>query len=162
MRRVALVVGAVACLVLAALLTVLAVDVSRWDHALGADDARYQAAPAGDLWNPSAFVPFGAAQAALGVDDDLAFRRAVRAVRLSRLEETGIPDTKLVLRRAEAQARLEEIGAGGGDPVRRSRAKTLLGVLHLATPAADAEEQQAALKAAVVNLQEAIALDTRQ
>jgi len=160
-RRVVLVVGAVVCLALAALLTLLAADVSRWHHALSADDVRYQEAPgAGDLWNPGPLAPLGAARTLLGVDDDLAFRRAVRAFRLARLEETGIPDTKLVLRRAEAQARLEAIGAAGGDPGRRSRAKTLLGVLHLATPAADAEEQAAGLKAAVVNLQEAIALDT--
>lgn len=161
MRRVGLVVGAVVCLSLAALLTLLAADVSRWHHALRAGDVRYQEVPGdGDVWNPGPLVPLGAARTISGVDDDLAFRRALRAFRLARFEETGIPDTKLVLQRADAQARLEAIGAAGGDPARRSRAKTLLGVLHLATPAADTEEQKAALKAAVVNLQEAIALDT--
>jgi len=159
-RRVVLLGGAVACLALAVILTLLATDVARWRHALRVDDTRYQDVPgAGDLWNPAALVPLGAARAMLGVDDDLAFRRAVRAVRLSRLEDTEIPDAKLALQRADAQARLEAIGAGDEDSARRSRAKTLLGVLHLATPVADAEEQAAALKAAVVNLQEAIALD---
>lgn len=160
MRRSVLVVGAVGCLALTALFTVLAADVWPWRDGLRADDVRYRAAPnAGGLWSPAALVPLGATRTMLGVDDDLAFRRAVRAFRLSRLDETIVADTKLVLQRADAQARLEAIGAGDGDPARRSRAKTLLGVLHLATPAADAEEQAAALKAAVVNLQEAIVLN---
>ena len=159
MRR-GLVVVAVVCFVLAALLTLLAADVSRWRDALPADDVRYRAAPdTTDLWNREALVPLAAARNMLGVDDDLAFRRAVRSVRLSRLEETTTYDTKVLLQRAEARARLEAIAAGGGDPARRSKAMTLLGVLLLATPVADAEEQAAALKAAVSNLQEAIALD---
>lgn len=159
MRRAGIVAGAVVCLALAAILTLLAADVSRWRDALRADDVRYRAAAdAGDLWEPAAFVPVGA-RTMLGVDDDLAFRRAVRALRLARLEDTTTPDTKLVLQRAEAESRLEAIAVGDSDPARRSRALTLLGVVHLAMPVADAEEQAAALKAAVANLQEAIALD---
>ncbi len=160
MRRAGLVVGTLVCLALTALLVLLAADVSRWRDALRADDVRYQAAPsAGDLWNPDALVPLAAARNSLGVDDDLAFRRAVRAFRLGRLEETRSSDTKVLLQRAEAQSRLEAIAAGGGDPARRSRAMTLLGVLFLATPVASSEEQAAALKAAVTNLQKAIALN---
>ena len=68
-------------------------------------------------------------------------------------------DTKVLLQRVEARARLEALAAGGGDPVRRSRAMNLLGVLLLATPVGSSEEQIAALKAAVTNLQEAVALD---
>lgn len=160
MRRAGLVVGTLGCLALTALLVLLAADVLRWRDALRADDVRYQAAPsAGDLWNPEAFVPLAAAQNSLGVDDDLAFRRAVRALRLGRLEDVRTSDTKVLLQRAEAQARLEAIAAGGGDPARLSRAMTLLGVLFLATPVASSEEQAAALKAAVTNLQKAIALN---
>jgi len=159
-RRAGLVVGTLVCLATAALLVLLAADVSHWRDALPADDVRYQAAPsAGDLWNPEALVPLAAARNSLGVDDDLAFRRAVRAVRLARLEDVATSDTKVLLQRAEAQARLEAIAAGGGDPARRSRAMTLLGVLFLATPVASSEEQAAALKVALSNLQKAIALN---
>ena len=159
MRR-GLVLGAVVCLVLAALLVLLAADISRWRDALSADDVRYRAAPdATDLWNRDALVPLVAARNVLGVDDDLAFRRAVRAVRLGKLEDPTTSDTEVLLQRAEARERLEAIAADGGDPVRRSRAMALLGVLLLATPVSDAEEQVAALKAAVANLQGAIALD---
>lgn len=159
MRR-GLVLGAAVCFVLAALLVLLAADFSRWRDALSADDVRYRAAPgASDLWNREALVPLGVARTVLGLDDDLAFRRAVRAVRLGRLDEPGSSDTKVLLQRAEARERLEAIAAGGGDPARRSRAMALLGVLLLATPVSDGEEQVAALKAAVANLQGAIALD---
>lgn len=160
MRRIGLVAGAVACLALAVLLTLLAADVSRWRDALRADDVRYRAAPGvSDLWNPAALVPLGVARNLIGGDDDLAFRRAVRALRLARLEEGSVSDPKLVLQRAEAEARLEAIVVGGGDPARRSRAMSLLGTLRLATPAANPQERAAVLRIAVANLQEAIALD---
>lgn len=159
MRR-GLVVGAAVCFVLAALLVVFAADVSRSRAALSADDARYRAAPeASDLWNREALVPLAAVRSILGVDDDLEFRQAVRALRLAKLEEPTTSDTDVLLQRAEARERLEAIAASSADPARRSRAMTLLGVLHLATPVPNAEEQLAALKAAVTNLQEAIALD---
>ena len=159
MRR-GLVPGAVVFFVLAAVLVLLAADVLRWRHALPADDVRYRTAPAApNLWNREALVPFVAARRVLGVDDDLAFRRAVRAVRLARLEEPMTSDTKVLLQRAEARERLEAIAADGGDPARHSRAMALLGVLLLATPVSDAEEQVATLKAAIANLQGAIVLD---
>jgi hypothetical protein len=146
--------------VLAALLVLLAADVSRWRDALSADDVRYRTAPdAANLWNRDGLFPLAAARNMLGVDEDLAFRQAVRAVRLAKLEEPTTSDTKVLLQRAEARERLEAIAVGSADPTRRSRAMTLLGVLLLATPVPNAEEQVAALKAAVTNLQEAIVLD---
>ena len=160
MRLAGRIVGTLVCLALAALLVLLAVDVSHWRDALRADDGRYRTTPsAGDLWNPEALVPLAAARKGLGVDDDLAFRRAVRAVRLARLEDVRTSDTRVLIQRAEAKDRLEAIAAGVGDPARRSRAMTLLGVLLLAAPVASSEEQAAALKAAVTNLQKAISLD---
>jgi hypothetical protein len=159
-KRVGLVVGTLVCLALAALLVIFAVDVLRWRDALGADDVRYREAPSDrDLWNPDAVLPLAAARDGLGVEDDLEFRWAVRALRLGRLADTRTSETKVLLQRAEAQARLEAIAAGGDDPERRSRAMTLLGVLFLATPVTDSGEQAAALKAAVTNLQKAIALN---
>jgi hypothetical protein len=159
-KRAAIVAAAVACLVLGALLALLAADILRWRDALRADDVRYRATPGvDDLWNPAALVPLGATQNMLGIDDDLAFRRAVRALRLAKLEEASSSDPKLVLQRADAQARLEAIVAAGGDPVRRSRAMTLLGVLQLALPTANPEERATVLKVAVANLQEAVTLD---
>jgi hypothetical protein len=159
-KRAAPVVGAVVCIVLVALVFLLAADVWRWRDALRSDDARYRSAPSsGDLWDPGSLVPFDLARGSLGVDDDLAFRRAVRAMRLGKLEDAQSADTEVLLHRADAQTRLAAIAEGEGGPERRSRAMTLLGVVLLATPVQTAEEQAAALKAAITNLQTAIELD---
>ena len=56
-------------------------------------------------------------------------------------------------------AQLEAIAAAGGDPARRSRAMTLVGVILLATPVRLSDEQLAALKAAIKHLQTAIEID---
>jgi hypothetical protein len=152
--------GAAACLLAALVLLVLASDVLRWENALAGDDVRYRsAAGTGDLWDPTAVVPLAVARTLLGVDDDVAFRRAVRALRLSILENPSGSDPKQVLQRAEAETRLEAIANGDGDAVRRSKALTLLAVLRLSTPAANQEERAAVLRSAVTSLQEAVALD---
>jgi hypothetical protein len=159
-KRAALLGVALACLALAAFLALLAVDVSRSRAALRSGDVRYRATPGvGDLWNPAAVLPPGVARRLLEVEDDVAYRRAVRELRLADLENGTISDPKLVLHRAEAQTRLEAIARGGGDPVQRSRATSLLGVLALATPAATPQERATVLRSAVATLQEAIALD---
>jgi hypothetical protein len=160
MRRIGLVGGALVCVALGALLVLLAADVWRWGDAVRADDVRYRAAPsAADLWDPGALVPLAVARNSLALGDDLAFRRAVRAMRLGKLEDARSFDTNVLIQRAEAQAQLEAIAAGGGDLTRRSRAMTLVGVILLATPVTTSEEQLAALKAAVKHLRTAIELD---
>ena len=156
----ALFVGALACLALAAGLGLLAADVVRWRDALPAGDVRYLVSPEdADLWQSSALVPLGVAEGVLGVDDDIAFRRAVRAIRLARLDDATVSDPDLALRRNEAQARLEVIASADGDPSRRSRAANLLGVLGLARLVSETQERAALLQATIASLQLAIALD---
>lgn len=160
MRRVGLIGGALVCVALGAVLVLLAADVWRWGDAVRTDDVRYRAAAsADDLWDPGALVPLAAARKTLALGDDLAFRRAVRAMRLGKLEDTRSFDTEVLIQRAEAQAQLEAIAAGNDDPARRSRAMTLVGVMLLATPVTTTEEQIAALQTAVKHLQTAIELD---
>jgi hypothetical protein len=160
MRRLGLVVGALVCVCLAVLLVALATDVWRWGDAVRADDVRYRAAPsAADLWDPGATVPLAVARNSLALGDDLAFRRAVRSMRLGKLEDTRSFDTEVLIHRAEAQTQLEEIAASGVDSARRSRALTLAGVILLATPVTTSDEQLAALKAAIQHLRTAIELD---
>lgn len=160
MRRSALIAGAAACSVVAVFLALLAADVVRWHDALPAGDVRYRAAAgASDLWVPGTILPLGTARTVLGIEDDLAFRRAVRALRLANLDDPTNSDPKQVLQRSEAETRLEAIADGSGDRLRRSRAMTLLAVLRLSTPSANQEERAAVLRSAVAGLQEAIALD---
>ena len=159
-REAPLVAGALACLVVALVLFLLAVDVVRWQSAVVADDVRYRVQPgASDLWDPPTFVPFRAGERLAGISDDLDLRRAVRSLRLSRLEDPTVSDPELALRRNIAQARLEAIAAGNGDSARRSRAAGLLGVLGLARLVTESQDRDAVLESAIANLQFAIALD---
>lgn len=159
-RRAFSIAGALGCFALAAALLLLAADVSRWGSALPADDVRYRMAPEdGDLWRPGEIVPLPVARRLLGVEDDLAFRHALRAFRLGRLEGAFVSDPKVALTRSEAQARLQAIADGDGDPARRSRAMGLLGVLSFASLFTEGRDQAALLQDAVTSFRDAIALD---
>lgn len=160
MRRAALIAGALVCLALAAAVFLLAADVARWRASLAAGDVRYRMTPEeGDLWQPAALVPLGLGREALGVGDDVAWRRAVRAFRLSRLDEQFDSDAELTLLRNEARARLLAIAEGGDDPRRRSNAANLLGVLSLAAAASETQDRALLLQNAVAAFEDAIELD---
>jgi hypothetical protein len=159
-RRTALIAGAVACLAFAALFFVLAADVARWRDSIAGGDVRYRVSPgATDLWTPDVLAPAGGVEKLLGLEDDIEFRRAIRALRLASLEDPTVSDPQIALRRNEAQARLEAIATRGGDPVRRSRAAGLLGVLGLARLQSESQDRLALLQSTVANLAFAIGLD---
>ena len=123
-------------------------------------DVRYRVAPADpDLWSSSTRVPFPAAADLLGIDDDLAFRRALRALADARLDDQVISDPELAVNRSEAQARLEAVVTGDGDHVTRSRAAGLIGVLGLARFVAETEGRGPLLSATLASLQLAIGID---
>jgi hypothetical protein len=160
MKRLLLLLPAAVCLVLAAGLLLLATDVGRWRDAMAADDVRYRSEPgARGLWTADTLVPFGLARRMLGVGDDVAFREAVRALRLGRLEAGASSDPALVLKRAEARARLQEIAGRAGDASRRSRAMNLLGVISFSSALTEARGQAAYLQDAASAFTGAIAID---
>lgn len=157
---IALVLGALGCLVLAAALAALAIDVSRWQDAVDTGDVRFRSAPgAARLWQADELLPFAVARDALAVEDDIAFREALRALRLARLEDPVISDPEVAIRRNEAQARLEAIVAADRDDTRRSRAAGLLGVLGLARFMYATQDRDALLSETLANLTLAIELD---
>ncbi len=132
-RRIALAAGALVSIALAVLLTLLAVDVYRWNDAIASGDVRFRSSPADELlWQPSELVPFDVGGKALAVQDDVDFRQAVRALRTADLDDAVISDPEVAIRRNEAQARLEAVVVRDADNARRSRAAGLLGVLGLA------------------------------
>jgi hypothetical protein len=160
MRRAALLVGAAASLALAVALTFLAVDVSRWPGALKSGDARYRVAPSErDLWALDELTPRRLARDLLGIDDDLAYRRAVRALRLGRVEGHAVTDPRLALLRSDAQARLAKIVEADGDGGRRSAAANLLGVHALVSLVAEERDRATLQAVAVSSFKKAIALD---
>jgi hypothetical protein len=159
-RRIALRAGALVCLVVGVFLILLATDVLRWSNAVQASDVRYRAnASAAGLWQIDAIVPGDPGRSLLGIDDDLALRKAVRALELSKLGSRANYQPELIVQRADAEARLQTLASGGGSRTQRSRAAELLGVLQLASPTSNPQQRSSFLLKAVANLQKAIQLD---
>ena len=160
MRRLALGIAAVGCVVFASALFLLAVDIGRWSDAMAADDVRYRSEPeSADLWQPDTVVPFGAAKRLLGTGDDVAFREAVRALRLGRLDLGITSDPELALSRGEARARLQQVASEDTNRIRRSRATNLIGVIAFASSLTEARDQAAFIQDAAAAFQTAIELD---
>ncbi len=161
-ERSVLGVGALLCIGLALALGLLALDVSRGRDALANGDVQYRITPERTgLWRASAVVPFDLAVGLIGTEDDVEMRRAVRSVRLARLDDptASVSDPQLALLRNDAQARLDAIVAGGAEAKQKSRAAGLLGVLGLSRLISETQDRVALLSATVANLQLAIALD---
>ncbi len=159
-KRVAAAVGCLVCLLLAAGLALLAADVARERDALAAGDVRFRVAPTDPrLWNARTRMPFPVASDLLGIADDVAFRRALRAMADARLDDQVISDPELAVSRSEAQARLEAVVTGDGDHVTRSRAAGLIGVLGLARFVSETEGRGPLLSATLASLQLAIGID---
>ncbi|HET8968544.1 MAG TPA: hypothetical protein VFN06_03870, partial [Gaiellaceae bacterium] len=92
---------------------------------------------------------------------DVELRRAVRSVRLARLDDptVSVSDPEIALLRNDAQARLDALVAGDADAKTKSRAAGLLGVIGLSRLGSETQDRIALLSATVANLQLAIALD---
>ena len=162
-ERAALGAGAVICLALALAVGLLALDVARSRDALVQDDVQYRITPGKTgMWRASTHVPFDLAVTLIGTEDDVELRRAVRSVRLARLDDPSVSlsDPEIALLRNDAQARLDAIVAGDADTKTKSRAAGLLGVLGLARLGSETQDRVALLGATVANLQLAIALDS--
>jgi len=161
-KRIAVPAGALLCLSLAVVLALLALDVARSSDAIRTGDVRYRVSPEDDgLWRADELVPLAVARNVLGVEDDVAFRRALRGLRLARLDDpsASTSDPELAISRNAAQARLEAIVSADGDLTRRSRAAGLLGVLGIARFVTETQGRDALLSSTIANLQLAIALD---
>ena len=159
--RRAVIIGSVAgCALLSLFLVMLAIDVVRSHEALASGDDSYTASPKdGGLWKPGALGASTLSHKVLGVDDDLRFREAMRALRLSQRDKPTDSSPEAILRRAKAQKLLQQVSSSDPDPRRRSRALSLLSVLMLSTPAADQEERATTQRVALANLQKAIETD---
>jgi hypothetical protein len=155
------IIGSVAgCALLSLFLVLLAIDVVRSHEALASGDETYTSSPKdGGLWKPGALGASSLSRKVLGVDDDLRFREAVRALRLSQQDQPTDSSPDAILRRAKAQKLLQQVSNSDPDPRRRSRALSLLSVLMLSTPAADREERATTQRIALANLQKAIETD---
>lgn len=135
--KVLRIVLAVVALALALFAVLVAVDVGRWHDRIGADDRSAAQAPLAPIgYAPSTIVPFDPARTLLGVDDDVALRRAIRAFVVARHTGEGFDNGDERSRRVEAaQAALEQVVLTGS-PRQVSSADVLLGVLEFSTASA--------------------------
>lgn len=144
----------------AAFLLLLATDVRGWSARFAADDLRYRANPVPEnLWQPTQLAPFGLARGILGINDDIQYRRALRAFRLARPLESNLYNVTISTLRAQAQVQTAEVADHGNDLPRRSQAANLLGVLGFAMAARDIDLRATFLRDAIASFREAIALD---
>ena len=165
LRRELLLVAALGSFVLAVLLGLLAVDVDRWRSTMAADDVRYRVASPDAFWSPDTLAPFDAGRKVIDVEDDLAFRLALTALRQSDLDDPTISEPRLAVRRTEAAQRLESIVVRDRDDSRRSRAANFLGVLSMVAfrtspSGGDFQDRSELLLNAIASFEQAIALDS--
>jgi hypothetical protein len=127
-RRTAIVrtVGAVLLVACAVALLLLARDAWHWGRAVSDADTRAAMGPIGvDAWSASTVLPGGFVRDALGIDDDLAYRRAVMgAIDLIKRPPTGSGNQDVVV-----EAELAHVVLTDGDAARASSAADYLGVL---------------------------------
>jgi hypothetical protein len=160
MRPALRIVLSACCLAAAAALLLLATDVLRWKAAMQAGDVRFRVAPAdAELWKPTQLVPFGVARGLLGLGDDVAYRSSVRTFRRGRVRELAFDERGLIAVRREAHDQLIRAARSDPEPVRRSAAYNLVGVLALADASLDPSRGPAFLADAIGSFQQAISLD---
>jgi hypothetical protein len=156
-RRVGLLVAGLVLLGLAVLLAVAAEDARTWPDRLREGDVRYRAVPsAGDPWPESRRT----VRTLLGVNDDLRYRRALWAYRVSeqrvRAAQQEFGGAEL---RAQVETLLGGLAASDTDPVRRSSAATILGVLAYGEYVRSSRGGSVFLQRSLRSFREAIQLD---
>jgi hypothetical protein len=158
--RVLAVLGAGIALTLAAGLVLLAADARSWRDGVRDDDVLFQMAPGRARWSPNQRAPFSLARRALGVDDDVRLRRAVRLFQLSQLRTTSFEAGQnlevMKVRAQMALAQLERNAAGARD---RARAANLLGLLAFQEARNDPLNVTTLLRRSADEFRRAIAFD---
>ncbi|MDQ5822257.1 MAG: hypothetical protein M3540_12530 [Actinomycetota bacterium] len=158
-RRLLLAAGISLAVAAAAFLAVLALDVLRWRGELERADVRSRVAIAQPgLWTIDTTLPSGLSEGALGLEDDIAFRRALQRFRLGRPTETPRNQQQLAVR-AQASVQLARVVRTDSDAERRSRAATLRGILTFEEARGDPAHAGARLRESLGQFREAILLD---
>jgi hypothetical protein len=133
---------AVLLLALAVGALLLARDVGGRRDRMTAGDRMRAADPAAQVdWTPATALPFDAAGRVVGLDDDIALRRAIRAFVIARRTGEGFDNGQVrALRRDAAQGALAEVVVAGSQQ-QAALADVLLGVLSFSGTSAGAGAQ---------------------
>lgn len=156
-RDIAVIVSAMA----AAALIALAIDVLVTSRDVSASDFRFQSASTRQrgLWEDLGVLPGSVSERALGLEDDLAYRRATSSFVAVRPSDRAF-DPRLESLRGQAQLELTRASQAESDDRRRSRLLTFLGVMPLNRVTTDADERAGVLRTAIGIFQTAVEIDS--
>lgn len=150
--------ASVLSLAVASALFLAGIDALRWRGQVERGDVVFASAPQlPRSWVPETSLPVGVTRSLLGVDDDLAFRAAVRHFRVSRPWEPAQSAHDLALR-GQAEAELARVG-GSGASTRRAYAALLRGILAFEEARGDSQQAGVLLRRALVQFRAATRLD---
>lgn len=160
MNRLERIGAALATLVAVALLVVAVEVLSVWRDVTH-DDFRFQNASTRQarLWQDLGLVPGTLGVNALGLGDDLAYRRTVVLFASVQPGRTPVADARLESLRGQAQLELTRRSQADSDRRRRSRLLNFLGVLPLERAPTDAGERAGLLQTAIGILRTAVEVD---
>lgn len=145
------------CVAAATLLVLFAIDVHSWSVRLPSDDLRFKRdAMATELWQAHEILPFS--HRLLAIEDDLAYRRALREFRLGRTTEP-ISTRTIGAHRIAAQIALTDVLDANHNPPIRSQVENLLGVLAFGLAAQDIAERRAFFNNGITAFRNAVVLD---
>jgi hypothetical protein len=158
-RSVARAAAATLCVAAAAFLVLVAVDARAWGKRIPADDLAFRHQALGrTLWRGNDLAPFGVARKALGIDDDLLYRRALRAFRVGRPRES-LFQQGITTQRIRAQIALEKYYDEAHDPRRKAQVQNLIGILGFAAATQDVGQRVTFLNDAITSFKRAMLLD---
>jgi hypothetical protein len=129
-------VASVVLLVLAAVIALFASDVRAWQGALTQGDLRFRTQRSHQgLWRSPAVLPGDPARIVLGLDDALAYRRALQSYWFSAVGASTDGEADLDATRVVAENRLQKLMTTAATAKERSMAADLLGVMTVTEPA---------------------------
>jgi hypothetical protein len=154
-------IAALLALPLAAALIVLATNTLLVTGEVSDDDVRFQSSATRqrELWHSAGVLPELAGERALGIEDDLAYRRVVFLFAQARPGVTSPTDPRIQALRGRAQLELTRTSQAESDPRRRSQLLNFLGVLPLDRGIQDPRERASVLRTAIGVFQSAVRVD---
>jgi hypothetical protein len=153
---------ALLCAGIAAVVALLAADVSAWRSTVTRDDLRFRALPAHThLWHPSTTLPGDPASLLIGTGSTVSYRVALQQFWYSRIGSDPEVRQDTPTLRAKAQNKLLDQISSAPTAYERSAAANLLGVLVVTTPSigSDAGSTTQLLTRAAQYFQQAVAID---
>jgi hypothetical protein len=158
-RRALPLLAAVVLLGLATALALFAADVRAWQGAFTQSDVRFRAQRSHiGLWRSPAVLPGDPARSLLGLDNSLAYRRALQLFWLSQIGSSTGGQADLAATRVSAETLLQRLMTTAATARERSTAANLLGVMTVTAPA-NSSTQKKEIATATRYFQQAVIAD---